>query len=93
MFENYIITNHVVERYFERIGSKKKDVIKRIKRDLHYSKVKRIVNIGNTRHVFTINSKEFIFVQRRSGRWVLNTVIKRSRQNTDKAIQYRLKVA
>ncbi|MDG0860309.1 hypothetical protein [Staphylococcus equorum] len=90
MFENFIITNHVVDRYLERIGSKNKDVMKRIKRDLHYTKVKRIVNCGNYRYVFTLNSKEFIFIYDR-GKWILNTVIKRSRQNADKAIQDRLR--
>lgn len=92
MFEHFIITNHVVERYLERVGSKEKDAIKRIKRDLHYSKVKRIVNIGNHRHIFTINSKEFIFVKKR-GRWILNTIIKRSHNTNNRAIQSRIKSA
>lgn len=89
MFEQFIITNHVVERYLERVGAKKKDAVRRIKRDLHYTKVKKIVNKGNYRYVFTWNSKEFIF-KKDKGRWILNTVIKRSRSNNDKAIQERL---
>ena len=66
--------------------------MKRIKKDLHYSKVKRIVNKGKYRYVFTFNSKEFIFVKD-NGRWILRTVIKRNRKKSEQAIQERLRTA
>lgn len=90
MFEPFIITDHAIERYLERIGASKKEVMKRIKKDLHYSKVKRIVNKGKYRYVFTFNSKEFIFVKD-NGRWILRTVIKRNRKKSEQAIQERLR--
>lgn len=85
MFEEYIITNHVIERYKERIGEQDKEVVKRIRKDLHFTKVKKIVNEDNIRHVFTFNSKEFIFVKNR-GYWILKTVIKRNRVRQQQAI-------
>jgi hypothetical protein len=92
MFENYIITTHVVNRYLERVSETQKDAIKRIRYDLSYKRVKRIVNIGNTRHVFTVNSKEFIFVKSK-GRWFLKTVVKRSREATDRTIEKRIRTS
>ena len=89
MFEDFIITNHIAERYCQRIGADKKEVLKRIKRDLHFTKVKRIVNNGNHRHVFTYNSKEFIFKKDKK-QWILKTIIKRSRSNNEYAIKKRL---
>lgn len=90
MFEKFIVTNHITKRYFERIGANKKEVYRRIQRDLHFSKVKRIVNIGNHRHIFTLHSKEFIF-KKDGPNWILKTIIKRSRNDNDYAIQKRLK--
>jgi len=80
MFENYVITDHAVERYQERMGEEKKNVIKRIRADLHFTKVKRIINEGSIKHVFTRNGKEFVFTKD-GNVWVLKTVIKRTRQN------------
>lgn len=90
MFEDFIITDHIMQRYQERVSQSRKDVIKKIKKDLHFTKVKRIVNVGNIRHVFTRHSKEFIFVNDR-GQWVLRTIIKRSRNTNDRAIYKRSK--
>lgn len=92
MFENFIVTDHIIERYQQRVKVPKKEVMKRIKKDLHFSKVKQIVNKGNVRHVFTHHSKEFIFVKDHN-RWILKTVIKRSRNNNPQAITKRKKVA
>ena len=90
MFEDFIITDHIIKRYLERNpGSKKKEVRNRIKKDLHFTKVRKIVNNGNIRHVFTFHSKEFIFVQD-GKKWVLRTVIKRTRNEVDRAINKRL---
>lgn len=88
MFEDYIITNHAMQRYMERVDFNPKEVIKRIKSDLYFKKVKRIVNNGNTRHVFTFNSKEFIF-KNDCGTWILKTVIKRNRGTNPLAIEKR----
>lgn len=92
MFENFIITDHVVERYYERVSNDRKEIIRRIKRDLSIKRVKRIVNNGNIRHVFTFNSKEFIFEKTRDV-WILKTVIKRTRNNNKNAINKRIKTA
>ena len=92
MFEDYIITNHAIERYAERIKCNKKDIIKRIKNDLYFTKVKRIINNGDTRYVFTRNSKEFIF-KNDAGKWILKTVIKRSRNTNAYAMQKRARLS
>lgn len=88
MFGHFIITNHALERYIERVGYKKTDVMKHIKNDLHFTKITRIINNGNTRHVFTRNSKEFIFINNH-GKWILKTVIKRNRETHKEAINHR----
>lgn len=92
MFEDFIITNHIKERYKQRIGASEKEIVKRIKKDLHFTKVKQIVNVGNTRHVFTFNSKEFIFVND-NGKWILKTIIKRNRERNPIAIEKRAALA
>jgi len=71
-------------------GDLKSSIKVKIKRDLSFKRVKKIVNKGNTRHVFTLNSKEFIFVKTR-GTWILKTIIKRNRQQNSYAIQKRLR--
>lgn len=92
MFEDFVITDHIIERYYQRVSQSEKDIKRRIKRDLHFTKVKQIVNVGNVRHVFTWHSKEFIFVKDGS-KWILKTIIKRSRANNQYAIQKRKKLA
>jgi hypothetical protein len=89
VFEDYIITNHAMQRYMERVDFNPKEVIKRIKSDLYFKKVKRIVNDGDIRHVFTRNSKEFIF-KNDNGQWILKTVIKRNRGTNPWAIEKRI---
>jgi len=88
MFEKFVITDHMVKRYQQRTNTVKGEIIERIKKDLHFTKIKQIVNIGNFRHVFTLHSKEFIFV-RSSGKWVLKTIIKRTREENILAINKR----
>jgi hypothetical protein len=92
MFEDYIITKHAIERYMERIDYNRKDAIKRIQSDLYFKKVKRIINNGDTRHVFTNNSKEFIF-KKDAGTWILKTVIKRTRHTNQFAMDKRKTLA
>jgi hypothetical protein len=90
MFEDFIITDHVMERYQERVSETKKDVVKRIRKDLHFKKVQQIINVGNVRHVFTSHSKEFIFAKE-GFRWVLKTIIKRNRNTQQVAMMKRKK--
>lgn len=92
MFEHFIITDHIMDRYEQRVHSSRKEVIQRIKKDLHFTKVKKIVNNGNVRHVFTFHSKEFIFVKD-GPTWVLRTIIKRNRENNSVAMEKRLQHA
>lgn len=92
MFEDFIITDHAIQRYKERVDDEEKDVIRRIKRDLYFKKIRRIVNNGNVRHVFTANSKEFIFVKDKK-KWILKTVIKRNRETNKLAIKRRMTLA
>lgn len=92
MFEYYIITDHVIDRYRQRVDENVEKIKRRIRQDLYYKKIKQIVYRGNVRHVFTIGSKEFIFVNKR-GRWILKTVIKRTRKRTEIAIKQRRKAA
>jgi hypothetical protein len=95
MFEDFIVTDHALKRYCQRVlhdDDEKEEVIRRIKRDLYFKKIKRIVNNGNTRHVFTWHSKEFIFVKDRN-KWILKTVIKRTRAKNPKAIERRIRAA
>ena len=89
MVENFIITHHILKIYKERIGSDEKETKNRIKKELHFTKVKRIINDDDHRYIFTTNSKEFIF-KKGKGIWILKTVIKRSRKNTPNAINRRL---
>lgn len=85
MFEDYVITNHAIERYKERVDETDKNTVKRIKSDLHFTKVKRIINEENIRYVFARNGKEFIFVKD-GNVWILKTIIKRTRNKQKEII-------
>ena len=89
MVEHFVITHHILKRYKERIGSDEKETKDRIKKDLHFTKVRRIINDDDHRYIFTANSKEFIF-KKGKGIWILKTVIKRNRKNIPNAINQRL---
>lgn len=84
MFEYFYITKHARDRYQGRVAKPSDNVKSRINRDLRINMIKRIVNIGNKRHVFTLYGKEFVFVY--DGKWILKTVIKHRRYYTQKAI-------
>jgi|SRR5699024_7036963 len=91
MFEFFVITNHARERYIGRNRLSKNDlnckneIDRRIRRDLGFKKINRIISKGNVRYVFTRHSKEFIF-EKDDGTWFLRTVIKRSRDTNNAAI-------
>lgn len=94
MFEQYFITKHVLEQYSKRCKCSLSESERRIRKDLRFTKAKKIVNIGPYRYVFTEHSKEFIFVRnhnRENAPWVLRTIIKRSRFSNNEAINKRLK--
>ena len=83
---NYIVTKHAIERYEERIGKYKgTSTLECIKIDLGFKRIKKIVNKGKTKHVFTTGNIEFIFEVCRN-RLYLKTVIKRNRNNGKKKI-------
>lgn len=88
----YIIDQHAEKRYRERIGNfKNLSAIQSIKRDLHFTRIKRIVHKDNeVTHVFTIHSKEFIFIKEK-GKLVLKTVIKRNRETNKRSINKRVR--
>lgn len=88
MFEDFLISQHICDRYRERVDGSVKNIKRKINQELHFSKVKQIINNGNVRHIFTLHSKEFIFV-RKGRRWILKTIIKRSRLNNDHWIEKR----
>lgn len=92
MFDKFIITDHAIERYDTRVQKEKiskKEIIRRIHKDLHFSKIKRVITKGNIRYVFTHHSKEFIFIKKNDS-WILKTIIKRNRENNILAINKRL---
>lgn len=85
----YIIGPHVVDRYIERIGTYKgMSAEECIRKDLHFTKIKKIVNKNGDTHVFTVHSKEFIF-SKEKGKLVLITVIKRNRETHKRVINKR----
>lgn len=77
---SYIVSSHAKKRYEERVGRySKMNTFQCIKQDLHFTRIKRIVNKGDgTTHVFARHSVEFVFKKER-GKLVLKTVIKRTR--------------
>lgn len=85
MFDHFIISDHVIERYSQRIDGSKDNIIRRIKKDLSIGKIKHIFNIGSKRHIFCEYGKQFVFEKER-GKWVLKTVIKRKRAENARAI-------
>lgn len=89
----YIISDHAVERYNERVGAYRGMSIRQsINKDLHFTRIKKIVtnHEDDTVHVFTRHSKEFIFIKD-SKALILRTVIKRSRDNNKRTINKRRK--
>ena len=94
MLGNYVITNHVLERYEQRTNKSKKDVRSRILRDLNRLGNKRIVYIGDYSYIFcrqpNSNVREFI-VFKKNGKHIVTTVINRSSEDSDLAYKNRLR--
>lgn len=90
MFEHFIIGPHFIDRYKERVANMSEKAIKhRIKQDLHFSKIKKIVNTSNgVRYVYTRYSQELVF-HKKGNVWVLVTIIKHKRSTIDRHIANR----
>lgn len=85
---NYIITKHAMERYAERINYNQKKTRDAIMKDLKALKNKRIINIGDKKHIFYKNYREFI-LQKKGNTEILVTVIKHKRSTKQQAIEKR----
>lgn len=84
----YIITDHAMERYAERINYNQKKTRDAIMKDLKALKNKRIINIGDKKHIFYKNYREFI-LQKKGNKEILVTVIKHKRSTKQQAIEKR----
>lgn len=84
----YIITDHAMERYAERINYNQKKTRDAIMKDLKALKNKRIINIGDKKHIFYKNYREFI-LQKKGNTEILVTVIKHKRSTKQQAIEKR----
>ncbi|WRW34196.1 hypothetical protein CF1_0136 [Staphylococcus phage CF1] len=84
----YIITDHAMERYAERINYNQKKTRDAIMKDLKALKNKRIINIGDKKHIFYKNYREFI-LQKKGNIEILVTVIKHKRSTKQQAIEKR----
>lgn len=89
MFEDFLISRHIMKRYRERADETIENVKRKINKDLKWMKVKKIINKGNHRHVFTTGSKEFIF-KNDAGTWILKTIIKYNRDRFPLMIKKRI---
>jgi hypothetical protein len=85
----YVITAHAIQQYDGRIQYRTADdIIKCIKHDLRTLNIKNIIYRGKHIHVFTKGYKEFIFVKSKNCLF-LKTIIKRNKEDTQRAIQKR----
>lgn len=94
MIGKYIVTKHALERYSERTNESKQPTLNRILRDLHATRGKKFVYIGDTVYCFytqpNTNVREFIMKQR-NGKYYITTIINRNRKDSDLAYKNRLK--
>jgi hypothetical protein len=83
----YYISQHALEQYSGRVFHKG-ETETAIKRDLKTLNIRNIVRTETNIHLFTKNSKEFIFVKTKRG-LCLKTVIKRNSNDNKKTIDKR----
>lgn len=92
--DKYYITKHAIQRYQERTNEAKKPTIHRMLRDLHAMRNKKMVRIGNVKHIFykqpNTNVREFIVVEKQN-RLVVTTIINRNSADSEVAYQNRLR--
>lgn len=90
---NFKISNHAYDMYDLRIHKTRQGIGRAINRDLRTLNIRNIVrkveNGEKLIHVFTRNSKEFIFVENLRYGLVLKTVIKRNPQDTERVLNKR----
>lgn len=84
----FIITKHAMERYSERVNFNHNSVRKAILKDLKALKHKRIITIGDKKHVFFKNYREFI-LKVDGEKEILVTVIKHRKDKKEEAIRKR----
>lgn len=94
MIGRYIITNHALQRYEERTNKSKQNTRHRMLRDLHATRNKKMVYIGNTVHTFykqpNNNVREFV-MEKKNNVYVVTTVINRNSEDSEAAYKNRLK--
>ena len=94
MIWRYIITDHAIQRYESRTNKSKQNTKHRMLRDLHATRNKKIVTIGNTTFMFytqpSTNVREFI-MEKKNGKYIVTTIINRNRHDSEIAYQNRLK--
>ena len=83
-----IITDHAMERYAERINYNQKKTRDAKMKDLKALKNKRMIIIGDKKHIFYKNYREFI-LQKKGNTEILVTVIKHKRSTKQQAIEKR----
>ena len=94
MIGKYIITQHALERFDQRTNKSKQDTMKRMLRDLHATRGKKLVYIGDTTYMFYTqpnqNVREFI-LKSRNGKYYVTTIINRNKEDSEIAYQNRLR--
>lgn len=83
----YFVTAHAMERYDERVKNRG-SILREIRKDLRTLNIKNIVYNADSIHVFTKNSKEFIFAKTPKGLY-LKTIIKRNVDDTKRVLDKR----
>ena len=85
IFGKIYFTDHSEERYITRIGVRKNMTVEEsLQRDLYYKRVRKIVDTADTKHVFTLGCREFIFVKK-ANKLIFKTAIK----HTKKSYEYK----
>ena len=94
MKQQYILTDHAIQRYESRTNKSKQNTKHRMLRDLHATRNKKLVKINKILHVFytqpSTNVREFI-MEEKNGKYIVTTVINRNRHDSEIAYRNRLK--
>jgi hypothetical protein len=85
----YYVSDHAKKQYSDRVYYKG-SVEQSIKNDLRTLNIRNIVRTETCIHVFTKNSKEFIFLKRKNTDTLcLKTIIKRNAEDNKRTIEKR----
>lgn len=85
----YVISSHARKQYEDRINFREKSVESAIQKDLRTMNIRNIIRKEKIVHIFTNNSKEFIFKKTSNNVYFLKTVIKRNVEDNKKTIEKR----